>query len=244
MGEIRVPLDIERWPEFRVLAGACGASLASHLFLRLWIEFGHVASVASKVGFLSERGMELFQAEVESVVKPDALASALVGDAERRDLKFLFPVEGGFECPRFAQLNGHLDPKSKPMHQKGYEASRYLRRLRREQAEATGQALLLPTEHFTTAEGARMDAEMIRRIEILVRTVDNALGRVARPPTEFSRGLVLDAYAIAREFTDLQVYEACRKIHDFRGHAAMPETAEKLLPKWNEIVRGLVEGEK
>lgn len=244
--EIRVPSDVERWPEFRLLGTAIGSSVrASFVFLRLWVDLAHLCGVTRRVGWLPATSVDLFKADLGSNGPVDF--NALVGEREG-EFKFLFPeIEGGevrgYRCPRFAHSNGHLNPDHKPMHMKGAEASRFARRQKREQQEGTGQALLLNSELFVTPEGVAMDPESVRRINLLVRSVDNALGRPGREPHSFSEGLVQDAFQVVGAWRDRDLEDTCRKLLEFRDHPALPKTTEQILPRWSEIARNITLGD-
>jgi hypothetical protein len=120
---------------------------------------------------------------------------------------------------------------------KGHEASTYLRRQRRLTEEGTAQTLLLADELLVGPDGHPLDPEMARRAQVLVRSVDNALLRPPRSPHEFTSSIIADAVAVCQQFSDAQIREICRRILERREHAAMPRTAEQLLPRWKEIAR-------
>jgi hypothetical protein len=240
MSLLHLPLDHESWHEFRQLRQSVGHALASHMFIRLFVELGYQAQAGIRLGLLEEKAIELFLDSIAEASgarpegphggRPQGLQALLSAG-------LLLPTEGGYLCPRFAQLNPHLDPSHEPMHVKGWKTSKLNRDLRKYGGMALQQSLMIPDEVWTRPSGQKMEYEEIRQIMLLVRACDGALGRPERPHNSngFTQMLVQNAWRIVTEFSPEQIDSIVRGIMACRSHPAIPPTTEQLLPKFKEI---------
>lgn len=229
---LTLPLDFERWPEIRLMAHSLGPALTVFRYIRLWVDLAYAAQLGNKLGLISETEFKLYALSVDQ--NEETLIVGLIAGG------VLTIVPGGYECARFAKCNPHLDPDYKPMHIKGAEASRYNRDLRKFAGTAAQESLLIPEGVWTRPDGTKMDHEEVKRVMLLIRSVDGALGRPERPAngTGYSEGLAQDAYRVVKDYLAEQIEGVCRWLLEHRGRAGVPATAEQFLARWEEFARG------
>ena len=232
--ELRLPFDWTRWPEFRSLCSSLGIVPATFTLIQLWTELGHMTAATGRVGFFPDSNLPLLLADFREAGDPEAILQQLKASG------LLQTTEAGLTCPRFVKLHPHLAPDFKPMHLKGAEATRFVRRQRREADTDFAQALLLDDSLFMRPDRNQMDPDEVRRVRLLIRTLDNALGQPARQAHQFGEGLIQDAYTVIKAVCDRDLVAVCRQILSHRGHPAMPKTSEQILPRWQEVARMVV----
>ncbi len=257
---LRVPLDFESWQELRVLKAKLGsAALAGYAYLRLWVELGYQVQTTGRLGFLSAEAAEMFGSDMGNVALAFSMGERGVTGSVLDVLAssgVLVRVEGGWECPRFVKCNPHLDPAYLPAHKKGAEASRYVRDLRKYDSRAMQEALLIPAERWvkpgtgSSTEGNEgnegpqglrrseaMTSEEIKRVMMLVRALDGALGRRDRVHNgaDYPEGLIADAWLAVRDYPAETLQMVCKWLLNNRGRPAVPGTAEQVLARFSEV---------
>lgn len=229
--DLRLPVDFERLPEFRRLAGLCSHPEALVLWVRLWVELAYLAQSEIRSGAFPEENWALFSDSLPIALKDNAV--------ELLKTAGLLVAENGtgeLSCPRFARANKHLAGEARTMQQRGNDMLRFKNREKRASSDAMQQALALDKELFRTPEGAEMDFETGQRVMKLIYCVDGALFKAPRPQHGFTEGLVQDAYRLLKELSAEQIDFGLRKIVLMRGHPGLPQTTEQLLPRFKEIV--------
>lgn len=238
---LKLPLDFESWPEMRRLRGVVGDAAAVYLLVKFWAELGQLGQMpdrGKRLGWMGSEEAELFYMGMEAPAAdgPGGMA-AMMGQLARCGLAT--PEDGGWMCGRFAKVNPHLDANFQPMHMKGAEASRYKRGVAKFHGVAAQLSLQVPEEVWTRPDGGKMDHEEVRRVMVLIRMVDGALGKGERPATGagYTEGLVQDAYRVVTGYLAEQTEGVCQWLLEHRGRAGVPTTTEAFLARWEEFAR-------
>ncbi|HEY1171012.1 MAG TPA: hypothetical protein VGH19_06535 [Verrucomicrobiae bacterium] len=222
--ELRFPTDVERTHEYQLLEALVGEEKAARYFLRLWVHLGYSAPTTGNVGFMPEETAPLLAKSLG--VQAEDLVKVLLGS------KWLVVGQGGWNCLRFGMLNTHLKPGFKTQHSKGGHGKAFHSRQRQIRGEVAMQSLLMPADMFRRRDGQALTPEEIQRVMLLVRSLDNALGRVQqRLNHEYTEGMIADAYDLQADLTDDQLNQLVMLVFNHRDHPAMPKTAEQLLPE-------------
>lgn len=226
---IHLASDFERWQEFRQLVKEAGSEeRAMFLWVRLWVELAQLVQSTERLGFFPQEAEALFV---------DTLGDAGVDFKLLTSGTFalLKPVEGGWECPLFMRENGHLRPGARSMQSSGGHLRSFVLAQKKAERSLEHQVLLLPDELFVRPDGGAMDAEQTRRVTMIIRTVDNALKLPPRTGSQFTRGLVQDAWRVHEAMTDAQIMAAAKTVVLNREHPGVPKSTEQLLPLLREI---------
>jgi hypothetical protein len=209
----RLPLDFESRPWFRGLASlGVGEVGFSHVqaVVELFRELGYAAETEG-LGFLPE-------------MQGNALAR--VGLLERCGL--LKKVEGGWQCDVFARLNPELDADHVPEARKGGFARAAKIHLRKAGEEAVGESGASDLQALFSG----MEAPEVLGSLQLVKAIDNAYGRKARKPLEWSEGLREDAKRVRAQHEDAVIEAVIAHVLQRRRDARMagvPANTEELL---------------
>lgn len=226
--ELRFPTDVERTHEYQLLEAKVGEETAARWFLRLWVHLGYSAPTTGNVGFIPQETAALLAKSVGQ--EEGSLIKTLL------ETKWLVAGAGGWNCLRFAMLNTHLKPGFKTQQSKGGHAKAFYKKLETLRADAAMQSLLMPAEMFRRRDGQPLNSAEIQRVMVLVRSLDNALGRsVQRANHEYTEGLIADAYELQDGSTDEQLNQLVMLVFNHRDHPAMPKTTEQLLPDAKDL---------
>jgi hypothetical protein len=228
MNDVRLPLDLERLPEFRALAGKMpepADPIALFCVFRLFVELGYRAQANEPFAAMTRDELDLFVRYM-----PYGTAEALLNS------RWLVPAaEGGFTCERFARMNAHL---AHPLSyaQRNQRVSLISRRAKHVQAEADAQALLLPPEIYRKKNGEVMDADLANRVRVCIITIDRCLERPQRPAAEYGDGLMADAAEVCESDRE-ELVPFYRWLIVNREHPAVPKTTEQVLANFASILR-------
>lgn len=219
-----------------------------------------------RVGFLSDTQMELLEEEVRAALtqggqgarQPGCTSTGQPTIAELLTMPNGFLVRctapdtesrvpDGYFCPLFASENRHLSPNHLPVQRQGGIARGVSLNRKRLEVDATKQALLLAPDLFRRSTGEPMDATEVNRVIMLVKLLDNYTGRRNRLSSEFTPGLIQDAYAVLLQHESNEIDRVCvwlrAKQSGGRNHPALPETTEDLLRHFDRVYRAASEVE-
>jgi hypothetical protein len=222
-------MDFRSRPAFRALKAALGAgqeATAAGLVTILFNELAYSA-VDQPLGFLPERHWQMLSAELGM----PAWLAALTAEGG-----YLRPADGGWQCPEFAEGNKHCAPGHMTVQERGAHGRAVKFQRARAEEQAAQQALFLKDDLYQRPDGTRMDAEEIHRALAIIKLCDNALGRSARLNSDFSTGLIQDAWRVRREFTDDEINDAAIYLNKNKGHASLPVNTEALLRNFRRYV--------
>ena len=232
---IKLPIDLDKLPPFRVLRSALGAERALFVWFVLWQELAYRAQEGGCPGRLPKVETASFLAALEPVE----------ADAQKREqllnLAFhsrLLVLDGeDYVCPRFAVLHGDMG-QQRTQAQRGGDMRAYKQRMKKAGGAAFQQSLLISESKLVDEEGQPLAAEEVQRVTRLIVACDNALYKDPRPSFGFTEGLIQDARAVLKRFTDEQIDFVCNQVALHRNHPALNGlTAEKLLPMFGDIVQ-------
>jgi hypothetical protein len=223
---LNIPIDLESRTSFRLLereivsTAAIPSSVRAHegavaLVFSMFREFGYAAE-SERVGFMTEA-----QARVWADEGTLAMLAMAGG--------FLVKVEGGYECSLFAVNNQHLGKEYvSPQRMGGLaRAAKFHRRAAEE--DAVRQAALLQEDLFVTEEGAKMGAEEIQKVTMLIMLLDNCLGRASRLRKEFTAGLIADAHKVVNRYAPESINGFTQWLMANRTKPGVPSVTEAIL---------------
>ncbi len=233
---VHIPIDFEGRPEFRRLVPDLGAAQALAVFTRLFVELAQLARATRRVGFLPDEAVEQFLTTVAWLLPAGSLLPLLSSGS----LSLLRREEGGYFCPSFAELNGHLSPDFQPMHMKGAVAKSIGGVRKQAEVVARQQTLLIDPKILVREDGTLFDAKESNKVTMLIHMVDRNLGRRQRTTSEFTAGLIGDAYRVLKTHSDDEVNRKCAWIvhHRKTDHPAVPKTTEQVLASWDSFGEG------
>jgi hypothetical protein len=245
---LKIPLDFERLPEFRLLVNALRARSAESvgarvveanavfLWMRLYVELALQARSTNRPGYLTADGRLLFESTLQPLFGEDCPPVKVLSEAgilEQRDGN----VEEWF-CARFAQTNPHFSGDYVSREKRGNILSQIARTERHVAHEANQQAMLLGGEIFKKENGETMSDAEVQRVMRLIKRLDNCLCKPTRRRAEFGEGLISDAYRVSERYAerrdDLNEFYAWLMNH--REHPRVPQTAEGLLRQFDELM--------
>lgn len=236
---LNIPLDVESTPEFRQLVHLLKSfepsmpitrlgedesrAMASHLFLRLFVELGFHAASTNRPGLLPSHSLQLFYHSIGLAPALARVPSAL------KESRLVTESPEGLFCDLFARLNSHLAGNHVTKEQKGASRSAIERGKNAVAHEAAQQCMLLPSELFRDATGQPLEEIQRQRTMVVITTVDRVLGRKARNNAEVTPGLIADAHAlvVAQDQETLKTFYAW--LHANRSNHAVPKVTEQIL---------------
>ena len=246
--DLHVPIDFERLHEFRLLTAALQRraadgnkaeprtvqAIAVFLWMRLWADLALLAKTTNRPGLLIQNAKVMFEESVDPLFGQDCNPIELLVEAqilERRGEDFF--------CGRFARANAHTAGDYVKREMRGAAASALERGKYHIQRDALSQAMLLPPEQFKKRDGSPMRSTEINRAMVIIKTLDNCLKRSQnRSAQDYGEALLADADAVAQAYADRE--EVLKEVYiwvmSHRGHAALPDSAEKILADFERIV--------
>ncbi len=234
MSAVKLPLDLTQIPPFRNLATALGGVGAAHtLWWELWRELGYHAEEGYALGRLPGEAVLGFTAALgEQGLAGEAAWGLLLSSK-------LLLVEGSdYFCPRFAILNGDL--RAVKRESLGGNMKKFHGSQRKAEVNLFQQTLLISGDKFKDAEGVALDPEETRRVTKLIIGCDNALFKNERPSPGFTEGIIQDALAVARRFTDDEINQVLIDVARKRTHPFLNGiTTERLLPQFRDMASKL-----
>lgn len=264
---LHLPLDFAGRHEFRMLERKVGFHTALAAFLTLWRALGYAAE-SHRPGFLNRDQAVLLEEDLERIGiesqvpcpksqveeaaggAPAAAtgAGALPSIPPERWLNRLEPMlrsEGdGYFCPMFAAENQHLGSSHVPIQKLGGVTKGVNLQRRQLEKAVQQQSLLLDASLFRRPhDGEPMSAGEVNSAIMLVKLLDGYLGRRARLNSEFTQGLIADAYKVVRHHDEAIINRVCvwiRLQRQARGdHPALPKTTEQLLGEFERFLSGI-----
>ncbi len=237
--DIRISRDFERSGEYRQLQRVYGDQVAAWLWMRLYVDLAHAVRSTKRLAWLSE---ELLVTLRESLGAEGAEGMV----AALKEVGLLVRDEsGGWHCPKFAEDNPQLEPGHKSIQSAGGHSRAFVLAQKRLVEELPMQTLLLPNELFMRPETnppEQMNPAEVRRVTMIIRSVDNALKLPQRATATYTPALIADAWRMHEAFTDAQIQEGCMVLVRHRDHPALPKQTEQVLPRFKELVGRLASG--
>ena len=255
--DLKLPVDFERLPEFRML---CGQLLSANgkpvdpkiieraavfIWLRLWVELAYAAQTTNQPGLMTSGGSVLFVQSLEPMFGTDVEVMEMLVKAGCLKPKGDCPLAvTEWNCERFARMNGHLAGDFVSRETKGAAASA-LERNRKHIERAVGdQVMLLAPEVFrvrdTSAEGIvgsgfrSLTHSEINRCMVMIKTLDNCLKISSRKKGEYTDGLIGDAWAAVEKHSPAALKDFYVWLQTHREHPAVPKRTEQVLAKFEE----------
>lgn len=239
------PIDFKETPQFRRMENLFGAVNATFIFAMLWRDLGYKAKEGTLPGLLPKDDAPLFVDSLTPVETDNEKRSRLF-NALVDPVKLLVKDGDNFVCPLFANLNASMRNGPK-MQSLGGNIRAFNLGMKRAEATAFQQALLLDSEKFVDADEQPLDADAAKRVVRLVLGCDNALFKGERPQWAFSKTMIQSAASVVRMLSDDEIDSILRTIALHRGHVVLNGmTAEKLIPQFKETyskLKGGADGE-
>jgi len=241
--DLRIPLDFERLPEFRMLCDALGRAAkppisrdqienaATRMWMRLWVELGYLAQSTNQPGLLTPDGVSLFLSTVQALFGEDCKPMEMLELS-----KCVGPHDEGFFCDRFAKWNPHLSGDYKKQEVRGSVNSAIVRQQNRLVTEAIQQGQLLPMEMFKKRNGEAMSTVEQKRALVLIKNVDNCLKRPSRRQMEFNEGLMADAGFAIEHHTEEDLLKFYFWLANSREQPCVPKSTEQVLSDFEELL--------
>jgi hypothetical protein len=243
---LKLPIDLPHLPASRRMKELLGddAKVVYAWFI-LFQELKYRCQEGGAAGSLSKAEW----ASVLPLLSPDRSESGRepAGDPERgRYLEKLgrlliesrVLVEDGEEirCPRFAALHGGDLLGDRTMAQRGGDMRAFSIRMKRlNEGGAFQLGLHISDRKMVDEEGRPLEADTCKRVTRLIVACDNALFKSERPPLHFTEGLIQDALAVTRHYTDEEIDHVLRTIAKNRSRPVLiGMSTEKLLPRFAE----------
>lgn len=209
-------------------------AVATHLWMRLWVELAYAAERTNQPGLLNAEAALLFNGSLDGLFGDDVEPVALL--AEARVLDPHADNAGEFFCARFEDLNAHLAGDYRNKEEVGAVKSAIVRRQPRLERDAVAQGNLLPLAVFKRRDGSEIDETTRNRCMVMIANVDNALGRErGRRTIEYTEGLIADACAAVESGRDPEQMKNfyCWLAHN-REKPLIPKTAEQILTEFDK----------
>lgn len=225
-------MDYRETPWWRALVRELGLAAASMVMLSLWRELGYLGRQGNLPGRLTAMDADMFLREVDRDGVP---TEALLAKLETCGLLTKSELSGvEWVCRPFVLANGQMTANA--LSARGGEARAYRYRSEAHTAASAQLALLIPMDVLVDDQGKRLAPEEVERVRLIIALADSALAAKPRPAAGYSAGLVQSALAVARQYTDGQIREVCRKLYHARNHPALHGmVAEKLLARFTEL---------
>lgn len=239
---ITLDRDYERLHEYRKLCALVGQrvpllsdkprlieSVATFLCNRLWVELALSARSTNRPGFLAESESGLYESTVGNIFEKGTIIEALV------EAKILFAIEGGYQCPIFAQLNPQTAGNYVSGPRRGNQHSVLERNRKKINMEAIQQGTLLPEEVFKKADGTDLSPAESNRAITLIRTLDFIFDAPSRKNDQFNAGIMADAHSALMTYTAEEMTKIQYWLTDNKNLATVHKTAEALLRNWKDV---------
>ena len=237
---IRLPMDYRETRWWRALAAALGVAQASVVVLNLWRELGYLARHGNLPGRLTPQDADMFLRELDRDGVPteallDKLVQSGVLNLETGDRDGTGPYH---LCRPFVLANGQMTANT--LGARGGEARGFKYRSEALAAASNQLALLIAPTVLVDEQGQALTADLVERVRMIIALADSALAAKPRSAAEYSAGLVQSALAVARQYTDGQIREICKKLYFNRTHPELHGmVAEKLLARFTELAQSV-----
>lgn len=233
---LRLPIDLLQLPPFRQLKTRFGLERSLFIWFVLWQELRYRAQEGNCPGRLPGVEVPLLLAAL-SLAEPDEAAQRDIFD-HIVSSGLLKPDGQDFVCPRFALLHGAEPNRSQA--QKGGDMRAYTQRMKKATSQTFQQSLLISEAKLVDEQGEPLLAEEVKRVMRLIVACDNALFKPNRPPFGYTEGLIQEARAVLKRFSDEEIDLVCRTVALHRNHPSLNGvTTEKLLPIFPDIMKKL-----
>jgi hypothetical protein len=233
---LRLPIDLLQLPSFRQLKTRFGLERSLLIWFVLWQELRYRAQEGNCPGRLPAAEVPVVLAAL-SIAEPDESAQREIFNQIVAS-GLLKPDGQDFVCPRFALLHGAEPNRSQA--QKGGDMRAYTQRMKKAAGQTFQQSLLISETKLVDEEGQPLPAEEVKRVMRLIVACDNALFKPNRPPFGYTEGLIQEARAVLKRFTDEEIDLVCRTVALHRNHPSLNGvTTERLLPMFAEVAKKL-----
>lgn len=213
----------------------CDPSKAMHIWYLLWQELYFRMQEGAVCGRIPFDGIPSFLRSL-AVVWPEAKEEEISVLFERAIIGTRLLVRDGndYVSPRFIILNAKIGHQSK--ESKGGSAKWYKGKMKNLESEAFQQSLLIAPDKFVDETGQPLTGEETKRVVRLIKACDNALFQKDRGPEGFTEGLIQQARAVLKRYTDDEINVVCNNVAQKRGHPALNGVVtEKLFPIFGDI---------
>lgn len=243
---LKFPIDLEQLPPTRKLRELFGLERALLVWWVLFQELKYRAQEGGLVGRIPKADRGGLESAIEERMGPgrvngDGGAPPPGWLAALLESKLLVEDGDDYVCHRFAVLHGGEEPGGRTMSQRGGDMRSFTMKMRRlDESGAFQQSLHIADTKLVDEAGQPLDPDLVKRVTRLVVACDNALFKPTRPPMQFTEGLVQEALRVARRHTDAEVDYVVKTVARHRHHPALNGlTTERLLPRFEEVVRSL-----
>jgi hypothetical protein len=227
-------MDYDRHPEYHILvanlsgemSGPAAIVSASHIFTRLWQEFGYYAAL-KPLGCIPKEEFHyvieriLFGASEEKVQA--LIAQLLESGLVHVDSEYYF-------SSKFFKLNQHLLIAIPAL-----EKHRYWNRKKRFEKKLNENPFEIP-ENFQYVDGVKAPPALVNRAITTVRMVDSILGRPARLTQEWAEGLIQDSLRFVMRFKPREIDVIMMTMLSNRTNPRIPRTTELLFPEIDFVI--------
>lgn len=227
-----MPRDWESLIPSRRLVSRCDGSRerCAYLFLSLWTHLAYQAQLHGRPGHFNADEAEMFDALTG---KGTTALLAEVG--------YLTPVEGGWFCQLFADLNYALADDWVPDDEKRLLVSKVREGMVVASKKAMGVINQLPESVWLKLDSTSADFGERNRAIVLIRTVDATCKMAERKPEEFTDGLVSDALRVVQGHPKEKLEAILRRLY-YRQRSSkpcpgVPKDPELLLKHWDDVLQ-------
>jgi hypothetical protein len=232
---IHWPLDLESRTQFRILESRIGKVPSLAAVVLLFRELGYGAQ-DDELGILRGPRLGLLKDALNGICTIEDLSMEGGFLVDNKDA-----VEGvptGYFCPLFAQENRHLNREFVPIQKAGGIARAAKLKVKQAQAEAIQQAELLASarELFSKPDGEAMTVDEKNLALMLIKLLDNVLGRRGRTNAEFTPGLMADAFAATSRFEGEEIDAVTRHLMTLRDKQGVSLKTEDVLRDFEAYV--------
>jgi hypothetical protein len=233
---LKFPRDISHVTELRKMTMILGdEGRAILLWFALMVQLGYECESTGVAGFLADSDEFIF---VKSLHFPCDTPIAIL---EKSGL--LLKEKGGWRCPIFEFYNAELDSSFVPPD---VDANwKTFRSGQKAMLEETPQLLQdMPPTSWFLEDGRKLEEPEMRRVVMLVKSVDAILRVGKRGPTEYDLPHVHAAAAIIRDYSDVKImvilkrgFEVTRK----RGlPVGLPRNTLRFLQRWEDVIAAIM----
>ena len=224
-------MDWESRTWFRRLSVALGsAPLAVQAALCTFRDCAYaVSDRAERPGFLDAGQAQLLAVAIlERFPEPRPLTDQVIAHLETSTL--LTRQEDGWFCAPFAEENQHLFTTK--MQVLGGVTRGVRVAAQRLEASAAQQTLLInPPMVRRPDTGETLSGPECNRLTLTIMLIDRNLGRNPSTTSQYSQGLLDDAWRVCSRYSDETIQAVCcwLRLQADKAHPAVPRTAEQVL---------------
>lgn len=227
---LTLPRDFESYNCFRKFKSLIGHHSTAHekavyVFVKLWTELGYQVDIHGGSGVFKNSERELFGDSIGDPAHFDKLVQSEV----------LIPSGEDWVCPMFTMTNRELDKDHIPFTARGRLVQNFNRKHAKLSKAATPFVAKLPPESWTLEGGATIKPDQMRRIVMLIKTIDSVLRLTDRLPENYTPGLIHDTLRVVTNYSDDKVTIIMRRLH-IKKTTGMRRSTDYLLANFDEMV--------